>query len=324
MASELPPVRERRNGPTFPIRAGALHMTQSPSSPRSGDVYAEVTSKIIRAMEAGAGEFVMPWHREGPALGVPTNATTQARYKGINVLSLWVAAASSGFNSGHWASYRQWQAAGAQVRGGEHGTTIIFYRVRTAEDEDGHEDDANRRRPIVRSSRVFNADQVDGWEIPTQPQTRGADRLASIDAFVRATQANVHTGGNVACYRPKNDRIDIPPPERFVGSPTSSPTESYYATLLHELVHWSGAPQRLSRDLSGRFGDAAYAAEELVAELGAAFLCAALRLSNEPRPDHAAYLASWLRLLRNDKTAIARAASLAQIASTYLEGLQPT
>jgi antirestriction protein ArdC len=282
------------------------------------DVHRTVTDRIVQAIEAGAGEFVMPWHRGGPGLGRPTNAGTGKRYHGTNVVALWAEATLSGYSSGHWATYRQWQLLDAQVRRGEHGAVVVFYRA-FDHDEDGDREKPGRRL-VARASRVFNADQVDGWRAPQAERPGLAEVLPRVEAFVRATGALVRQGGEYACYRVPEDLIEIPDPDRFIGTTTSSPTESYYATLLHELVHWTGAEHRLKRTFGERFGDDKYGAEELVAELGAAFMCADLDVSNEPRPDHAAYLGRWLDILKADSRAIFTAAKLAQEANSYLFG----
>jgi antirestriction protein ArdC len=147
--------------------------------------------------------------------------------------------------------------------------------------------------------------------------------IEQAEAFTAAAGADVRYGGDRAYYRRSDDHVQMPERERFTGSATSTPTETYYATLLHELTHWTGHESRLDRDLSGRFGNEAYAMEELVAELGAAFLCADLSITNTPRPDHAAYIANWLEVLKRDKRAIFTAARKAAQATDYLAGLQP-
>ena len=296
------------------------------SEPRL-DVYQTVTTKIVAAIEAGAGEFVMPWHRNGPAIGRATNASTGARYRGVNVVALWAEASLAGYGSGHWASYLQWQHIGAQVRKGEHGSTIVFYRKLEPDESaapSGEEEGAEAKRFVAKASRVFNAEQVEGWTAPGPSEVpAGADPIERVERFIHATEAHIRHGTYLACYRPGLDRIDVPSPSAFRGTPTSTPTESYYATVLHELVHWTGAEHRLNRVFGKRFGDNVYAAEELVAELGAAFLCADLRVSIEPRADHAAYLNSWLTIMRSDARAIFAAAKLATEASDFLFDLQP-
>ena len=295
--------------------------TSVPSTGRF-DLYRTVTDKIVAAIEAGAGEFVMPWHVSA-ATGRPLNALTSRAYRGVNVVALWAEAFVSGYGTGWWASYRQWEQLGAQVRRGERGTVIVFYnRLNTAPTDEL--DESDRFRLVARASRVFNLDQVSGWQPPEPPVVPVIEALVEVEAFIAATGAVVVHGGSDACYRRTEDRIDMPALERFRGSPTSSASEAYYGTLLHELTHWSGATHRLNRTFGNRFGDNDYAVEELVAEIGAAFLCADLGIANEPRPDHAAYIASWLEVLNQDRRAVFTAAAKANEAAAYLQALGET
>jgi antirestriction protein ArdC len=297
------------------------------------DVHEAVTNTIIAAIEAGAGEWKMPWHRSGGALSRPVNIASSKAYRGVNILSLWVAAEARGYTSNVWGTYRQWQAAGAQVRKGEKGSLVVFYKELRFNPDGAGGDDAGdnsndgltEKRLFARASTVFNAAQVDGYEAPSEPDIPAPvefDPIAVADAFVAGTGARIRYGGDRAYYSPGSDHIQMPPAETFVGTETSTPVEAFYSTELHELVHWSGAKHRLDRQFGKRFGDEAYAAEELVAELGAAFLCADLEVSLIPRPDHAAYVANWLKILKSDKKAIFTAASKAQQAVGYLEALQ--
>ncbi|MGX1100890.1 ArdC family protein [Amorphus sp. MBR-141] len=291
------------------------------------DVHATITDAIVAAIEAGTDAWQMPWHRAGGALSRPVNIATGNPYRGINILALWVAAQTREFTRPEWGTYRQWAAKGAQVRKGEKGTTTVFYRELAVE-ADATPDDGDtaspERRCVARANIVFNADQVDGWEpAPTEAPSSIEEfaPVANAEAFVAATAADIRHGGDAAFYRPATDHIQMPPKEAFRGSPTSTPAEAYYSTLCHELVHWSGADHRLDRTLKTRFGSEAYAAEELIAELGAAFLCADLEISLKPRTDHAAYVATWLKVLKNDTRAIFTAASKAQQAVQFLHGL---
>jgi antirestriction protein ArdC len=285
------------------------------------DVYRTITEKIIAALEEGAGPFVMPWHNPGKRLSRPSNAATGSVYRGVNIVALWVEAAFKGYASNLWASYRQWQKLGAQVRKGERGAVIVFYKEIEPEEESGNGDDASRPRLIAKASRVFNAEQVEGWQPPKPEILSEFEIKDNVEAFVQATKADIRHGGYVACYRPSGDYIQMPEPGFFISGPSRTATEAYYSVLCHELVHLSGAPHRLNRQFGERFGDAAYAAEELVAELGAAFLCADLQITNGLRADHAAYLQQWIELLQNDRKAIFAAASKASQAADYLHDL---
>lgn len=295
-------------------------------SQKPGEIYRRITEQIAAAIAAGAPRFEMPWHSTGPLLDVPTNAISGHAYRGINVLTLWVATLTKGFAGGYWATYRQWSQAGAQVRKGERGTMIVFYKKLEADSTKSDSDQAEEREPkqrlIARASWVFNASQVDNWIDPDDaPEESMVNSLEAVDAFIAAINPDIQEGGEMACYHAHADYISMPLRAAFVGTSTCSPTEAYYSTLLHELTHWTGHYSRLNRDFSGRYGDEAYAMEELVAELGAAFLCAALGVTNVPRLDHAAYVQSWLRVLGNDSRAIFTAASRAQAAVEYLDSL---
>jgi antirestriction protein ArdC len=200
----------------------------------------------------------------------------------------------------------------------------VFYKQLEREKEDTDGDKAKTDKFLIaRASYVFNADQVDDFAITELPVFEDkTEAIALADRFVRATQAEVICGGSQAFYRPSTDTIHMPERALFTGTKTSSATESYYSTLFHELTHWTAHEQRANRDLSERFGDEAYAMEELIAEFGAAFICASLGITNEPRADHAAYLNHWLAVMTADKKALFTAASKASAAVQYLEGLQ--
>lgn len=279
------------------------------------DIHRDITEKIVAAIEKGAGICTLPWHSS--LKGRPENARTGSLYKGVNVLALWIDSIEKAYPSLYFASYRQWQELGAQVRKGERGSAILFYKKLETEEEG--EEDKPTRRFVIRGSTVFNAAQVDGWTPPEVPQQNKVQRLQHIEQLVAKTKATIREGRyQIACYDSVIDIIDMPARNAFTGTKTSTPTESFYAVLLHELTHWSGHKDRLARDLKNRFGDTAYAIEELVAELGAAFLCADLGLASEPRPDHAAYIADWLRALKRDPRALTTAAGKASAAAEYV------
>lgn len=282
------------------------------------NVYETVTSNIISAIEQGAGDFRMPWHRATTADGMPCNAATGAEYRGSNVLTLWATAMGKGYGSNQWATYKQWAAIGAQVRKGEKAAVGIYYNVLERDNADTGDVD---KIPFARPFFVFNAEQVDGYALPdATPRVDQTTINAAADAAVAATGAKITHGGTRAFYRPSTDEVYIPPRDAFIGTETSNPTEAYYSTLMHELAHWTGHDSRLARDFSRskRFGDEGYAGEELIAELGAAFLCARLGITNAPRVDHAQYIAAWLKVLKADSRAVIRAASDAQKAADYI------
>jgi len=287
------------------------------SSLAHGDIYTRVTNEIIQAIEAGAGEYRMPWHQGGA--GFPRNAATKNPYRGVNIVALWSTSRLRGYTSPFWATYLQWNTLGAQVRKGEKASLIFFFKREDNENAgEGGDHVATRQRLLVRGSSVFNAEQVDGWrsaEIPPEDKT---NRLDTVDGWIGAVGAEIKYGGDVAGYSKSFDRIHMPERRRFVGTESSTATEAFYSVLLHEHIHWTGHKKRMDRDLSGRFGDAAYAVEELIAELGSAFLCAELGINLSPRRDHAAYVHSWLLVLRQQKTAIVSASSAGMAACRYL------
>lgn len=282
------------------------------------DIYQQITQQIISAIEAGTGSFQMPWHSDGGSLR-PLNASTGKPYRGINILALWSAADERGYSSDRWATYKQWSEMGAQVRKGEKSSHIVFWKINEDRegDESAEDGEEAHRSIIARGYGVFNALQVDGYDIPPTPPRPEMQRVQQAEQFFSALGAEIKHGGNRAFYQPASDTIQMPNFESFRDA------VSYYSVLAHETTHWTGAKPRLDRDLSGRFGNEAYAAEELVAELGAAFLTADLGLTNEPRSDHAAYVATWLKVLKDDKRAIFTAAAKAQRAADYAHGLQP-
>jgi antirestriction protein ArdC len=283
------------------------------------DIHSVITDRIVAAIEANPGSWQRPW-LTGTQMRRPINAETGNAYRGINILALWVEGQRHGYASPRWATYRQWASLGGQVRKGSVGATVVFYRaLEPRPPTSEQDDDVPRPSLIARASTVFNVGQVDG-AAPVIAPSIPHDPIAAVDAFVVATEAEIRHGGDRAYFAPAADLIRMPLLETFTGSATSTAVEAYYATLLHELTHWTGPAHRCDRQLDGRFGSDAYAMEELVAELGAAFLCADLGITGEVRADHAQYLAHWLRVLKGDKRAIFVAASKAAQAMDFLHG----
>jgi antirestriction protein ArdC len=287
------------------------------------DVYSRVTGKIIADLERGNLTWLQPWqagHQAGP-VSRPLRAAGKA-YRGVNVLMLWAAAMERGYNCPLWCTYKQAAELGGQVRKGEKGSLVVYADTFTKKDTDDKGADVDIEIPFMKGYTVFNAEQVDGlpahFYATVTPLNSDIDRLESVEGFFASTRASIQHGGSSAFYSPDRDIVQMPELQTFRDR------ESYYATLAHETTHWTRHPSRLDRDLGRkRFADAGYAMEELVAEIGAAFLCADLGITPETRPDHAAYIASWLKVLKDDKRAIFTAASHAQKAADYLHGLQP-
>lgn len=272
-------------------------------------LYESVTNSIIREMEAGTVPWVKPWKTpRGHGSVMPHNVATGRAYSGINIPLLWGAADEKGYTSHEWMTFQQARMRAATVRKGENGTQIVFTKQLLKK-----EDDEEKRFSILRTYNVFNVAQIDGLPAPQEveelPEPARHERA---EAFIKATNAQFKNGGDKACYVPSQDFIAIPYQGFFIHH------EAFYAVALHELGHWTGAKPRLDRDLTGRFGTKAYAAEELVAEMTAAFLCAHLDLKGELR--HASYISNWIELLKEDSQAIFTAASLASKAAEYLRG----
>jgi antirestriction protein ArdC len=242
-------------------------------------------------------------------------------YRGINVLVLWGEALDKGYGSTIWMTFKQALALGGYVRRGEHGAVVVYADrlIRTETDERG--ENIELEIPFLKAYTVFNVAQIEGlpshyYAHPEQKADK-PELIAAAEHLFSATGAVIRHGGDSAYYSPGADVIQLPVPEAFRDA------ESYAATKAHEFTHWTSHPHRLSRDLGGKcFGDVGYAREELVAELGAAFLCADLGIALEPREDHASYVGHWLSILREDKRAIFAAAAHAQRAVDYLHALQ--
>jgi antirestriction protein ArdC len=287
------------------------------------NVYDKITNQIVAELEKG----VRPWHRPWNAEHAAGRITRPLRangipYQGINVLMLWSAALDKGYAAPIWMTFKQALELNANVRKGEHGSLVVYADkiIRTETDTDTGEA-SERAIPFMKGYTVFNVEQIDGlpehYYAKPAPRAETVQRIAHAEKFFRATGATVRHGGTMACYSVTHDVVQMPPFESFRDA------ESYYATLAHEGTHWTRHPSRLNRDFGRkRFGDEGYAVEELVAELGSAFLCADLELTPQVRDDRASYIASWIKVLKNDKRAIFSAASHAQRAADFLHGLQ--
>jgi len=287
------------------------------------DAYQSITDQIIGLIETHGAHWVKPWVGNGGSAKRPISVSTGKPYQGCNPLLLWAA----GFSDHRWGTYKAWQEKGCQVKAGQKaGAHIVFFKALDIKDKESGED---KTIPFLRTVAVFNAEQVEGAEplVESTPESpaEADERVAAALTFARNTGANINIvpGSDRAYYSPLSDKIVVPAITDFIGTATSSAQEAYAGTILHELIHWSGHRSRLDRLKAASFGDDDYATEELVAELGATFLCADLNISAEPRPDHAQYLAAWLKALKGDKRLIVRAASAASKAANFLHSLQP-
>ena len=276
---------------------------------------ARITQEIVARLEAGTRPWIKPWR--GVAVSRPLRVCGTP-YRGMNVFWLWMVADMCGYTSPFWMTYNQAQKLGGQVRKGEKSTIAIFYKSYTKEVETGEPGEtAEESRRVLKAYPVFNADQVDGLPERFHPAAalelvEPAGRKQELDAFFARIPAVLRHQGDEAYYEPIADRITMPPAQLFGGF------DHYYATLAHELSHWTGHASRLDRDLRNRFGTAAYAAEELIAELSSAMLGAELGLPVAHLDNHASYIDHWLKLLKEDDRAILTAAAKAEEASSLL------
>lgn len=289
----------------------------------ANDIYQQVTDRIVAELEKGATPWVKPWRSvKKSSSAMPHNAITRRPYSGVNVLLLWLTADAAGYCSTGWLTFKQCSEAGGRVKKGEKATLITFVKQLSIKDKndsgevikDENGDDATRQVQMLRGYYVFNVDQCEGLPEKITGSVPTADDAMSdpeFDAWAASTGAIIRHGGDRAFYTPSSDYIVMPARNAF------NETANYSATLLHELGHWTGHKSRLDRNLRGRFGDAEYAAEELIAELTSAYLCADMNIDGDIR--HSGYIQHWLKLLKSDKRAIFTAASAATKAAEFIK-----
>jgi antirestriction protein ArdC len=271
--------------------------------------YDQITNKIIEELEKGAAPWVKPWRADSTAA---KNIVSGKAYQGINRLVLGMGSMAPGFTP-YWASYKQWSERGAQVRKGEKGTQVVFFSPVTKEQENSSGEMEEKQFAVLRLYTVFNSAQCEGAQVPVSTVSGSFDPIQAAEQRIVKTGAVIRHGGDAAFYSPSHDAIQMPHKSSFMDS------ASYYCTAFHELGHWTGAKHRLDRVFGGKFGNPAYAFEELVAELTAAFLCQEHGIAGELR--HAGYIQSWLKACRDDAKAIFKAAALAQKAADYILSL---
>lgn len=287
------------------------------------DLYTRVTDKIIADLEKGNLTWLQPWQAGHAAGSVSRPLRANGKpYQGINVIMLWASAIEQGFSCPIWLTYKQAHELGGQVRKGEKGSLVVYSNTITMTETSEEGEETEKKIPFLKGYTVFNAGQIDGlpphFYARPEPSKTGSEHIKAVDGFFINTGAVIRHGGDRAYYSAATDHVQMPLFTAFQDA------EGYNATLAHEMTHWTKHPNRLNRDLGRkRWGDEGYAMEELVAEIGAAFLCADLGLTPETREDHAAYIASWLVTLKNDKRAIFTAASHAQRAVDHLHSYQP-
>lgn len=283
------------------------------------DVYSRITAQIVEHLEKGVRPWIRPWNAEHAAGRItrPLRYNGQP-YAGINILSLWMSALAQNFAAPIWMTYRQASELNAHVKKGEKGSLVVYANAITrTEHDDNTGQDVEREIPYMKGYAVFNVEQIEGlpeiYYAKVAPTLDPVARIDHAEKFFANMGATIKHGGPRAYYAQELDYVQMPPFEAFRDA------ESYYSTLAHEMTHWTKHPQRLARDLGRKtWGDEGYSREELVAELGSAFLCADLELNEEPREDNAAYIATWLEVLKNDNRAIFTAAAHAQRAADYI------
>lgn len=308
---------------TLTAESTSTQPTETEGRGKREDVYTRVTNRIVEELENGVRPWLKPWKADYAAGRItrPLRSTGQP-YQGINILMLWASAEDQGFACPFWLTFQQAKQLGGFVKKGEKGTPVVYASTFKKKEQGDDGQEIEEEIPFLKEYTVFNAEQCEGlpahfYQLSEQPKEPIA-RIEHAEAFFAATGSDIRTGGNRAYYANEADYVQMPPLQTFRDA------ESYAGTLAHELTHWTKHPSRLNRDTGRRkWGDEGYAVEELVAELGAAFLCADLGIEPEPRQDHAAYISSWLKVLKDDKRAIFSAASMASKAVEYLHGLQP-
>lgn len=302
-------------------------MSRTTTRARSGSnrtsLYDEITDRILAELEAGRLPWVQPWGTAAAKapLAMPRNAATERCYSGVNVLILWGAVVQHGFPCQSWLTFRQALSLGGHVRRGEHGITVVYADRFVPDDEKRRARETGEDAqaiPFLKRFTVFNLAQCEGLPedlaVAAPPPEPGLIE-PRVEALIKASGIDFRIGGDRAFYVPAHDYVMVPPPQAFFEP------INWHRTALHECSHASGAPHRLNRDLSGPFGSRKYAFEELVAEISAAFCCAALGIV--PTVRHADYIGSWAEVLREDNRAIVRAASQASKAADFLLGFLP-
>jgi antirestriction protein ArdC len=286
---------------------------QAPAKKRR-DLHAELTQKIIDALERGVKPWTCPWVRNHQNF-LPINALTKKAYNGMNIVMLWMRTSESNFENNLWLTFKQASDLKANVIKGEKGTTCIYYNVVEREDELGQVE----KIPFVNAFTLFNVAQIENLPEDFLPPVAAPEQVepqavfeihAQAEAVMKDSGAKIYEQGQNAFFSPKNDHIMLPTRDKFKVS------GDFYATAMHELTHWTGHSSRLNRDICNKFGSKDYAFEELVAELGAAFICGELGVQGTV--EHESYLAGWLKRLKEDKKAIFRASSLASKAVNLL------
>lgn len=300
-----------------------LTQQEQPKTFKRRDLHQHVTDTIIQQLEAGVVPWQQSWKGNNNRLfDIPANFITGKKYRGVNILLLWCSAIEKQYVTNEWGSFKQWQSKNEGIRKGEKGSLIVYYDTLERE-----VDGEIKKIPFLKSSVVFNRCQLASYVPNAEPedinQVSLVERLDRVEDFVTNTQAVIEHKDTLPCYVPSQDKILMPFGHAFKNTETVTATEGYYSTLLHELMHWTGSKSRLKREGGKKFGDANYATEELVAELGAAFLCSEFKINTIEKGDNASYIAGWLKVLKDNKNCIVTAASEASKGVDFLHSMQP-
>lgn len=279
--------------------------------PSPKEIRQNISQQIVDALESGD---TLPWRQpwsNDPNVGLPRNATSTNRYSGVNPILLEISRMRQGFQSKWWGTYKQIQQLGANVKRGEKGTAITFYKNIPVKNQKTTDEERDKTVPLLRTYHVFNVEQTDGLDhlrIGYGDSTTDMDNHhQEADALIDATEAEIRYGGNRAYYSPTTDHIQLPMRSQFADA------NNFYSTAMHELVHWSGAAHRLNRS------ELSYAFEELVAEIGSCYTCTEIGIpASDDLSDVTSYVQSWLRAMQNDPSFIFKAASHASKAADYL------
>lgn len=274
------------------------------------NAYDQLTEQLVNMVDSATGEWKPPWRMSG--LECHQNAKTRRKYQGMNVLMLWLRQMKNEYSYPLWATLKQWNSIGAKVKKGEKGTCVVFYDQYKKQINGG---DDVVSYSIAKTHYVYNADQVEGYQLPEQPTTIAHDPLDAIESFIKNTKADIRIQGERAFYMPSQDYIVMPDMGLF------KTREHYYSVMFHELTHWTGAKSRLDRQLSGKGMRSEYAYEELIAELGASFLSADFGIINEVKEENAQYLKYWRDAMKQDSKIIFNAAAAATKAVHYMTNL---
>ena len=303
---------ERKTDARSQVETEEAH-TSASAGGQPFDIHKAITDRIIEAMEQARDTGRRLWDSQ-PSL--PLNLTTGKPYQGINTLILWAAGLQNGYTSPYWLTYKQAADKGGQVRKGERSTLCVFYKPWESQ-ETNHETGETEivKGAVLKSFRVFNLDQIDGIEAPAREERAAFQAIEEAERLLQASPARIIEGGPSAFYQPDADTIHLPAREAFINP------EAFYSVALHEMTHSTGHKSRMARDFSGRFGTEAYAFEELIAEMGSAFLNADLGIIGSTLQDHADYLAHWVAILKSDKKAILTAAAAASKAHGFIKAL---